>query len=84
MVWLAMQKKLQLPLKELLLPCVINGVYMYKVLIYSQASDQIWIEKQFEDVVQALQSVRIHHHTRLVYPCGSVAEYIQGSLIDLR
>jgi hypothetical protein len=56
---------------------------MYRLLI-NDGSDYGWIEQTFEDVVQALQSVRIHHHTRLVYPCGSVAEYIQGSLIDLR
>jgi len=57
---------------------------MYKVLIHSQASDQIWIEKKFEYVVEAMECVRLHHHTRLIYPCNSIAEYIQGTLIDLR
>ena len=56
---------------------------MYRLLI-NDGSGYGWKEQTFEDVVQALQYVRIHHHTRLVYPCGSVAEYIQGSLIDLR
>ena len=57
---------------------------MYRVLIHSQVSDQIWIEKKFEFVVEALECVRIHNHTRLIYPCDSIAEYIQGTMIDLR
>tara|TARA_B100000524_G_scaffold78912_1_gene36126 strand:- start:659 stop:829 length:171 start_codon:yes stop_codon:yes gene_type:complete len=56
---------------------------VYKILINSGTPND-WIEKKFEYVVEALQCVRIHHHTRLIYPCGSVAEYIQGTMIDLR
>lgn len=56
---------------------------MYRLLI-NNGQGNGWQEQIFEDVVNALQYVRIHHHTRLVYPCGSIAEYIQGSLIDLR
>ena len=56
---------------------------MYRLLInYSREAG--WIEKKFDHIVEALNCVRIHHHTRLIYPCGSVAEYIQGTMIDLR
>jgi hypothetical protein len=43
-----------------------------------------WTQNVYDSVVDALQYVRLYHHTRLVYPCGSIAEYVQGSLIDLR
>ena len=59
---------------------------MYKILINSadDPTQKDWIEKRFDYIVDALECVRIHHHTRLIYPCGSVAEYIQGTMIDLR
>lgn len=59
-----------------------RSIEMYKVLI--NEDDRNWKSIDFNDFVDAWQCVRIHHHTRLVYPCGAVAEYVQGSLIDLR
>jgi hypothetical protein len=56
---------------------------MYKILIKSEAQTE-WIQKEFKYLVDALNCVRVHHHTSLVYPCGSVAEFVQGAMIDIR
>jgi len=56
---------------------------MYTLMI-NNGSGAGWTQQIFDDIINALEYVRVHHHTRLVYPCGSIAEYIQGSLIDLR
>ena len=59
---------------------------MYKVLIDS-ASDPAqkdWVKKKFDYIPDAIECVKMHYRARLIYPCGSVAEYIQGTMIDLR
>ena len=55
---------------------------MYKVLINHKNTNH-WVEQEFAHIVEALNCVKIHYHTRLIYPCNSIAEYYQGAMILL-